>query len=91
MQELGYVRNHAARALRSQRSNMVGVLIPTLDYALYAQLVGAANTVFSEAGVSTLIATYGYDLDVEVQEARQLLNAARSPHACGRQPPKRTS
>mgnify|MGYP001814472627 FL=1 len=31
MQELGYVRNHAARALRSQRSNMVGVLIPTLD------------------------------------------------------------
>ncbi|MBO6510564.1 MAG: LacI family DNA-binding transcriptional regulator [Roseibium sp.] len=73
MQELGYVRNHAARALRSQRSNMVGVLIPTLDYALYAQLVGAANSVFSEAGVSTLIATYGYDLDIEVKEARQLV------------------
>lgn len=73
MQELGYVRNHAARALRSQRSNMVGVLIPTLDYALYAQMVGAANSVFSEAGVSTLIATYDYDLDVEVKEARLLL------------------
>ena len=73
MQELGYMRNHAARALRSQRSNMVGVLIPTLDYALYAQMVGAANAAFSESGISTLIATYDYDLDAEVREARQLL------------------
>ncbi|MEM8813132.1 MAG: LacI family DNA-binding transcriptional regulator [Pseudomonadota bacterium] len=73
MQELGYVRNHAARALRSQRSNMVGVLIPTLDYALYARMVGAANSRFSEAGISTLIATYNYDLDTEVREARLLL------------------
>ena len=73
MLELGYVRNPAARALRSQRSNMVGVLIPTLDYALYARMVGAANAKFSEAGISTLIATYNYDLDVEVGEARLLL------------------
>ncbi len=73
MQELGYVRNYAARALRSQRSNMVGVLIPTLDYALYARMVGAANSRFSEAGISTLIATYNYDLDTEVREAKLLL------------------
>ena len=73
MQELGYVRNYAARALRSQRSNMVGVLIPTLDYALYARMVGAANSTFSEAGISTLIATYNYDLDTEVREASLLL------------------
>lgn len=73
MQELGYVRNHAARALRSQRSNMVGVLIPTLDYALYARMVGAANETLSGSGISTLIATYDNDLDGEVREAQQLL------------------
>ena len=73
MQELGYVRNHAARALRSQRSNMVGVLIPTLDYALYARMVGAASAAFSEAGISTLIATYDYNLNNELREARLLL------------------
>lgn len=73
LRELGYVRNHAARALRSQRSNMVGVLIPTLDYALYARMVGAASSTFSDAGISTLIATYNYDLDTEVREARLLL------------------
>ena len=73
MLELGYVRNHAARALRSQRSHMVGVLIPTLDYALYARLVGAASSRFSEAGISTLIATFDFDLDAELKEARLLL------------------
>ncbi|TRD22006.1 LacI family DNA-binding transcriptional regulator [Palleronia caenipelagi] len=73
MRELGYVRNHAARALRSQRSNMVGVLIPTLDYALYASLVGAATARLSEAGLTTLIATFGYDLEAEFREARLLV------------------
>lgn len=73
MVELGYVRNHAARALRSQRSHMIGVLIPTLDYALYASLVGGASSLLSKAGISTLIATFEYDLKEELKEARQLL------------------
>jgi len=73
MLELGYVRNYAARALRSQRSHMIGVLIPTLDYAIYARLVGAANDRFSTAGISTLIATFDYDLDEELREATLLL------------------
>ncbi len=73
MRELGYVRNHAARALRSQRSHMIGVLIPTLDYAIYARLVGAASECLSAAGISTLIATFSYDLDAELKEARSLL------------------
>lgn len=73
MRELGYVRNHAARALRSQRTHMIGVLIPTLDYALYARMVGAANSRLSVEGISTLMATFNYDLDAEVREARLLL------------------
>ncbi len=73
MRELGYVRNHAARALRSQRSHMVGVLIPTLDYALYASLVGAATRRLSAAGISALVATFGYDLETELKEARLLI------------------
>lgn len=73
MLELGYMRNSAARALRSQRTHMVGVLIPTLDFALYASLVNAANRCFSSAGISTLIATFDYDLEKELLEARLLL------------------
>lgn len=52
---------------------MVGILIPTLDYALYARLVDAATKKFSISGVSTLIATFGYDLGIEVRESRLLL------------------
>ncbi|MEZ5824324.1 MAG: hypothetical protein R3C97_06175 [Geminicoccaceae bacterium] len=41
---------------------MVGILIPTLNYAIYARLVGAMTVRFSEAGISTLIGTFDYDL-----------------------------
>jgi LacI family transcriptional regulator len=73
MQQLGYMRNHAARALRSQRSHMVGILIPTLDYALYATLVGAATRRLSSAGISALVATFNFDLRTEFREARLLI------------------
>ena len=73
MGELGYVRNHAARALRSQRSHMIGIAIPTLGYAIYAHLVEAAQRQLSRKGFSTLIATYEYDLDAEYAEVRSLL------------------
>lgn len=73
MKALGYVRNHAARALRSQRSHMMGILIPTLDYAIYASLVGAATRRLSAAGISALVATFDYDLRTEFNEARLLV------------------
>jgi LacI family transcriptional regulator len=73
MRDLGYLRNYAARALRSQRSHMVGVVIPTLSYAIYAQLVEAAQRQLSKAGFSTLIATFEYDLLEEYIEARSLM------------------
>lgn len=73
MRELGYVLNYAARALRSQRSHMVGIVIPTLNYAIYAQLVEAAHRRLSQKGFSTLIATFEYDLEEEYVEARSLL------------------
>ncbi|MGN6304385.1 MAG: LacI family DNA-binding transcriptional regulator, partial [Mesorhizobium sp.] len=38
--QLGYVPNNSARALRSQSTSLVGVVIPTLDHAIYAKMVG---------------------------------------------------
>ena len=73
MHELGHVWNRAAPALRSQRTHMVGVLIPTPVYALHARLVSAASTQVSAAGISTLIAAIDCDLDAEPSEARLLL------------------
>ncbi len=40
---LSYMPNSAARALRSHRSRMIGIVIPTLNHAIYASLVDAAQ------------------------------------------------
>lgn len=71
--KLGYVINHAARALRSRRSRVVGAVIPTLNYALYARLVEALEQRLRRSGYALLLATSEYDLQSELAHARILL------------------
>src|SRR4051812_10193709 len=70
---LGYMRNGAARALRSRRSFTIGVVIPTLDHAIYAGLVGALQSTMSDAGYSTLITTSDFRIGQELKRARLLV------------------
>ncbi len=72
MRDLGYVPNSAARALRSRRTHIVGIVIPTLNYAMYAQLVEGLQRRLQEHGFSLLVATSEYDLAQEVQRAKVL-------------------
>src|SRR5438046_1888304 len=65
MRDLGYVRNNAARALRSQRSHIMGIVIPTLNHAIYAYLVEALQQKLAGGGYSLLVATSEYDLQLE--------------------------
>jgi LacI family gluconate utilization system Gnt-I transcriptional repressor len=39
VRELGYVHNHLARNLSSQRSNVVGLVLPSLENSIFAQTV----------------------------------------------------
>lgn len=73
IRELGYVPNSAARALRSQSSRMMGILIPTLRHAIYASLVEAAQRQCAEEGYSLLVATFEYDLAREAEQAAVLI------------------
>ena len=41
--KLRYVPHGAARALRSRRSRMVGAVVPSFDYALYARTTSACK------------------------------------------------
>ena len=43
--KLRYVPHGAARALRSARSHMVGAVVPSFDYALYARTTSAMQAV----------------------------------------------
>ncbi len=73
MGALGYVPNSAARALRSRRTHIMGIVIPTLNYAIYARLVEGLQQRLAHHGYSLLVATSEYDLPTEEQRARVLI------------------
>jgi len=70
---LGYVPDPAARALASQRSDHVGMLIPLLSNALFVDLLDAAQTSFRAAGYQTLMGVTHYNPSEEEQLLREQL------------------
>lgn len=58
---IGYVPNSAAKALRSQRTHIVGAVIPSLDYAIYAKLVNGFQEAVSGAGYTVVVLPVGFD------------------------------
>ncbi|MBG9388239.1 LacI family DNA-binding transcriptional regulator [Caenimonas aquaedulcis] len=71
--QLRYVPHGAARSLRSQRSRMVGAIVPSFDYALYAKTTSALQQHLSAQGYSVVLAEHHYDLEQELHVARQLV------------------
>src|SRR3990170_1642709 len=54
--KLRYVPHGAARSLRSQRSKMIGAVVPSFDYALYARTTSALQQRLDERGYSLVLA-----------------------------------
>jgi len=59
--EQQYRPDPAARALRSRRTHMIGVALPTLDYSIFARLINRFQSRFAEEGYATIILTTGFD------------------------------
>ena len=57
---LDYRPNPAARALRSRRSQIVGAVIPTLDYAIFSRMINALQVPLHDAGFGLFVATSGF-------------------------------
>ena len=49
--KLRYVPHGAARSLRSHRSRMIGAVVPSFDYALYARTTSALHQRLAPAGL----------------------------------------
>ncbi len=71
--KLGYVPDPAARALASQRSNHVAILIPLLSNTLFVDLLDAAQSTLRAAGYQTLMGVTHYDASEEEQLLREQL------------------
>jgi len=73
VESTGYIRNRAAQAIHGRRSGTVGLIVPTLDNAIFSNLIQAFSEQLNSNGFTMLVATHGYDLDREYQLLRSLL------------------
>ena len=72
--KLGYVPHGAARALRSDRSKMVGAIVPSFSYALYARTTSALQSALDARGYAMVLAEHHYDVAAEVRILDQLIS-----------------
>ena len=73
VQALGYIRNRAAQAMHGRRSGTIGLIVPTIDNAIFAEMVQSFSNVVDQAGFTLLIASHGFDLDREYAMLRKFL------------------
>jgi LacI family gluconate utilization system Gnt-I transcriptional repressor len=59
--DTGYVPNHLAGSLSSQRSQVIGLIVPGISNSLYASMTQAIESVLREHGYHLLIAASDHD------------------------------
>ncbi len=73
VERLGYVAHGGARALSLRRSGTVGVIVPTIDNAIFAHGLQAFQQRMARAGQVVLLAFSNYDAAQEEAQALALL------------------
>jgi LacI family transcriptional regulator len=73
IRKTGYVRNRAAQMIHGRRSATLGLVVPTVNYSIFAELVQSFNDTVVDLGFTLVLATHGYDLTAEYKVLRKLL------------------
>lgn len=71
--DLGYIRDRMAGSMHNRFSGTIGLIVPTIDNAIFAELIEAFSTQLLQHDRTMLIAAHGYDLEREVAIVRSLL------------------
>lgn len=71
--ELGYIRDRMAGTLHGRMSGTLGLIVPTIDHAIFSELIEAFSAVLHAHDRTMLIASHNYDLQREVGIVRSLL------------------
>lgn len=71
--EMGYVPDGPARTLVSKRTHTVGVVVPTLDHAIFARAIQTMQTSLAEAGYQLLVASNEYSPMAEASAVRAMI------------------
>ncbi len=67
IEEYGFVRNRAARALRKGKTGLVDLILPRLDDEYYLPILEGVAQVLREAGVRLVLTSTNYRSEQEVQ------------------------
>ena len=73
VRRLGYIRNRAAQTIHGIRSGTVGLVVPTIDQAIFSEVIQAFTETTDAEGFTILVGTHGYDLGREYALVRKLL------------------
>ena len=71
--DLGYIRDRMAGSLHNRFTGTIGLVVPTIDNAIFAEFVEAFSNRLRLHERTMLIASHGYDLTLEVPIIRSLL------------------
>ena len=71
--ELGYAPNFNARALAARRTNTIGVIIPTMENAIFARGIQAFQEELGSHGFTLLIASSSYSEELEAEQIQTLV------------------
>lgn len=71
--DLGYIRDRMAGAMHNRFSGTIGLIVPTIDNAIFAEMIEAFASQLLLHDRTMLIAAHGYNLEREVAIIRSLL------------------
>lgn len=72
---LNYQPNHIAAALRNGRSNIIGIIVPTVDRSFFGSVIRGIEEVANKANYNVMICQSHDDYESEVSTVEALLNA----------------
>ncbi|WP_420830938.1 gluconate operon transcriptional repressor GntR [Psychromonas antarctica] len=74
LEELGYIPNRAPDLLSHAKSHAIGILVPSLTNQVFSEVIRGIESITEAAGYQTMLAHYGYSLEVEEQRISHLLS-----------------
>ena len=74
-QKLNYQPNHLAAALRSGKSNIIGVIVPTVDRSFFSSVVRGIEEIANHSRYNVMICQSYDEYEKEVATVEALLSA----------------
>lgn len=72
--KIGYVGNHLASSLSGQRSDLIGVVVPSMANIVFAEVLAGIAEAIEGSGIQPVFGVTDYDLDKEYDVIRNMLS-----------------